>query len=131
MTTHATSSIAMNRWQEQPFAESDGAPKLARAEGSDLYHGDIEGEATFEFLMLYRDDGVTSYIGLERVVGRISERQGSFVLQVTGTHQEGLVQANVSVVTGSGTGDLRGLTGAGELHWQKDQGTIMLDYNLA
>lgn len=131
MSTHATGNIEMKRWEEQPFAESDGTPKLARANGSDLYHGDIEGEATFEFLMMYRDDGVTSYIGLERVVGRLGDHQGSFVLQVTGTHQEGVVQASVSVVPGSGTGDLRGLTGAGELHWQTDQGAVTLDYEIA
>ena len=130
MTTHATSVIEGKRWEEQPFAESEGAPKLARAEGSDLYHGDIEGEATFAYLMLYRDDGVTPYVGLERVVGRLGGRQGSFVLQVVGTHQEGTVQASLSVVSGSGTGDLRGLRGAGELVWQKDQGTVTLDYDI-
>ena len=131
MTTHAASAIEMKRWEERPFAESEGTPKLACADGSDLYHGAIEGEAAFEYLMLYRDDGLTSYVGLERVVGRLGGRQGSFVLQVIGAHQEGLVEASIEVVSGSGTGELRGLSGSGAIRWQTDQGTVTLDYDIA
>lgn len=130
MTTHAASTIEMKSWEEQPFAEADGAPKLTRANGSDLYHGDIEGEATFEYLMMYRDDGVTSFIGLERIVGRIGDREGSFVLQLLGTHEDGAVRGTWFVVKGSGTGDLRGLRGEGELIWRDSQtSSATLDYD--
>jgi hypothetical protein len=130
MATHAASTIEMKSWEERPFAEAEGAPKLTRANGSDLYHGDIEGEATFEYLMMYRDDGVTSFIGLERIVGRIGDREGSFVLQTHGTHEDGSVNATWSVVKGSGTGDLRGLRGEGELIWRDSQtSSATLDYD--
>ncbi|HEV8194253.1 MAG TPA: DUF3224 domain-containing protein, partial [Ktedonobacterales bacterium] len=84
MSTHAEGTIEMKSWEERPYAEAEGTPKLARANGSDRYHGDIEGEATFEYLMMYHDDGAATYVGLERVVGRLGERQGSFVLQLGG-----------------------------------------------
>ncbi len=129
MTMQATASIEMKSWEERPYAETDGAPKLTRANGADLYHGDIEGETTFEYLMMYRDDGVTPFIGLERVVGRLGERQGSFVLQVSGTHMESGLQATLTVVSGSGTGDLKGLRGEGTLVWSEQQQAVTLNYD--
>ena len=126
----AVGSIEMKSWDERPFAEAEVAPKLARANGSDLYHGDIEGEATFEYLMMYHDDGTATYVGLERVVGRLGERQGSFVLQISGVFERGAVKATWFVVNGSGTGDLRGLRGTGELIWQDAQhSSVALDYD--
>ena len=130
--THATATIEMTSWEERPFAEAEGTPKLTRANGSDLYHGDIEGEATFEYLMMYHDEGTATYIGMERVVGRLGDRQGSFVLQGSGVYEGGTVKASWSVVEGSGTGDLRGLRGEGTLVWEDSQhSTVTLDYELA
>ncbi len=130
MSTHAEGTIEMKSWEERPYAETEGTPKLARANGSDLYHGEIEGEATFEYLMMYHDDGAASYVGLERVVGRLGERQGSFVLQLSGRFENGVVKATWSVVSGSGTDELRGLRGEGGLTWQDVQHTaITLDYD--
>lgn len=128
MALQATGSIGMNTWMEESFAEQEGAPKLARAHGSDFYHGEIEGEAFFEYLMFYAEDGVTTYVGMERFVGKLGDRTGSFVLQVRGTHREGEVEAALTVEPGSGTGDLRGIRGLGELHWQGGNGSVKLDY---
>lgn len=130
MTMHATGSIEMKSWEERPFAEAEGAPKLARANGSDLYHGEIEAEATFEYLMMYHDENTATFVGMERLVGRLGDRPGSFVLQVSGKFEAGVVTAAWSVVPGSGSGDLRGLKGEGSLIWRQDQqGTATLDYD--
>ncbi len=32
--------------------------------------GDVEGEGTLEYLLIYLDDGTAGYIGLERITGR-------------------------------------------------------------
>lgn len=130
MTMHATGSVEMKSWEERPFAEADGAPKLARANGSDLYHGEIEAEATFEYLMMYHDENTATFVGMERLVGRLGDRPGSFVLQVGGKFEGGVVTAAWSVMPGSGSGDLRGLKGEGSLIWRQDQqGTVTLDYD--
>lgn len=130
MTTHAASSIAMKQWDERPYAETEGTPKMTRANGADLYHGDIEGESTFELLMIYGDDGLSPFVGLERFVGRIGERQGSFAFSIDGAHQEGQVKATIAVIPGSATGDLKGLRGKGELAWLDEKtSSITLDYD--
>lgn len=130
MTLHATGSIEMKSWEERPFAEVEGTPKLARANGSDLYHGEIEAEATFEYLMMYHDDNTATFTGMERLVGSVGGRSGSFVLQIGGKFEDGAVRAEWSVVPGSGTEALRGLKGEGSLVWrQEQQGTVTLDYD--
>jgi hypothetical protein len=94
--------------------------------------GDIEGEGTSHSLTTYSDDGSASYVGLERVIGRVGGRSGSFVLQTSGTYNPGTgtAQANWFVVPGSATGDLRGLQGEGGFvakHGDPDV-PITLDY---
>jgi hypothetical protein len=132
MTTRGTSTIESQSWEETPYAELDAAPKLTCATGQDLYHGDIEGEATFEYLMMYRPDGSASTVGLERVVGRLGERSGSFVLQLDGAFQGGEVKAGLSVVAGSATDELRGLQGEGTLQYRHGQSSLItLDYDFA
>ncbi len=130
MTMHAMGSIESKSWDERPFAESDGAPKLTRANGSDLYHGEIEAEGTFEYLMMYGSDGVTPFIGMTRVVGRLGERQGSFVARGSGTHSERGVQATLTIMPGSGAGELHGLRGEGTLIWNEREQTLTFDYDI-
>ncbi len=131
MATHATGTIEMKSWEERPFAETEGTPKLARANGSDLYHGDLEGEATFEYLMLYQNDNTATYVGMERFVGRLGDREGSFALQISGTFEAGVVKAEWQVVRDSGTGELRGLRGDGGFTWKgHHESAITFDYDL-
>jgi hypothetical protein len=113
MSTHATATFEVKSWDEKPYDEMEGGPKLTRASITKSFTGDIEGEGTLEYLMMYRDDGTASFIGLERVVGRVGDRAGSFVLEHTGTSDGSTATASWSVVPGSGTGDLRGLRGEG------------------
>jgi len=63
--------------------------------------------------MMYRSDGTATFLGLERVVGRIGPKKGTFVLQRTGVFEGGMAKESYSVIPGSGTGELSGLTGEG------------------
>ncbi|HSQ30350.1 MAG TPA: DUF3224 domain-containing protein, partial [Gemmatimonadaceae bacterium] len=60
-----------------------------------------------------RGDGSASFVGLERIVGRIAGKPGTFVLQRIGTFEGGLAKESYSVVPGSGTGELQTLRGDG------------------
>ena len=63
--------------------------------------------------MMYRSDGSATFVGLERIVGQVAGKTGSFVLQRTGVFENGMAKESYFVVPGSGTGDLRGLRGEG------------------
>lgn len=66
-----------------------------------------------EYLVTYGEDGSASSVVMERVVGRVGYRSGSFVLQHSGTFGGGIAKASLFVVPCSGTGELSGLRGEG------------------
>jgi hypothetical protein len=113
MTTRANASFEVKSWDEKPYSEVEGELKLTRAGVTKQFHGDIEGESTLEYLMVYRADGSAAFVGMERVIGRVGGRSGSFVLQHSGTDDGKTTTDNWFVVPGSGTGELSGLRGEG------------------
>ena len=80
MQTSANARFAIKAWDEKPYGEGPDQPKLTRASVTRTYTGDIEGEGRVEYLMMYRGDGSASFVGLERIVGRIGGRAGSSAL---------------------------------------------------
>ena len=113
MQKHAKTTFTIKSWDEKPYNEIEGSPKLTRASVTKSYQGDIEGEGKVEYLMVYRSAGSASFIGLERVVGSVGGRSGSFVLEHRGTFEGGVAKVTLSVVPGSGTGDLSTIKGEG------------------
>jgi len=111
--TRANARFAIKSWDEKPYSEGPDLPKLTRASVVKTLTGDIEGEGRVEYLMTYRSDGSATFVGLERIVGRISGKAGSFVLQRTGVFENGRAKESYSVVPGSATGALKGLRGEG------------------
>lgn len=117
MTIHATATFQSKQWDEHPYIEHESDARLTHADVRNDFHGDIEGESTLYYLMTYRHDGEgwnsADFVGYEYVNGRPGDRSGSFVLQHTGVFEEGAAKGNLTVVPGSGAGDLRGLWGSG------------------
>ncbi len=111
--TRANARFAIKSWDEKPYSEGPDLPKLTRASVVKTFTGDIEGEGRVEYLMMYRSDGSATFVGLERIVGRIGGKAGSFVLQRTGVFENGRAKESYSVVPGSATGALKGLRGEG------------------
>lgn len=113
MKQSANARFTIKSWDEQPYGEGDDLPKLTRASVTKSYTGEITGEGQVEYLMMYRGDGSASFVGLERVVGRIAGRSGSYVLQRSGVFEDGQAKESYSVIPGSATGELHGLSGDG------------------
>ncbi len=113
MKQTATARFAIKSWDEKPYSEGQDLPKLTRASVTKTFTGEIEGEGQVEYLMMYRSDGSATFVGLERVSGRIGAKSGSFVLQRLGVFEDGQAQESYSVIPGSATGQLRGLRGEG------------------
>jgi hypothetical protein len=109
----ANARFAITAWDEKPYSEAADLPKMTRASVTKTLSGDIEGEGRVEYLMVYRVDGTATFVGLERVTGRIGARSGSFVLQRGGVFENGHAKETYTIVPGSGTGELRGLRGEG------------------
>jgi hypothetical protein len=113
MKQTANARFAIKSWDEKPYSEGQDLPKLTRASVSKTYTGDISGEGQVEYTMMYRSDGSATFLGLERITGRLAGKTGSFVLQRTGVFEGGQAKETYSIIPGSGTGELQGLTGDG------------------
>ena len=109
----ANARFAIKGWDEKPYSEHPGQPRLTRASVKKTYTGDIDAEGEVEYLMMYRSDGSATFVGLERVVGRIDGKTGTFVLERTGVFEGGQAKESYSVIPGSATGELQGLRGNG------------------
>ena len=109
----ANARFAIKGWDEKPYSEGENLPKMTKAAVTKSFTGDIAGEGHVESLMMYRSDGSATFVGLERFVGHVGGKAGSFVLQRTGVFENGEAKESYSVVPGSATGDLRGLRGEG------------------
>jgi len=113
MKNVANARFTIKSWDEKPYSEGEDRPKLTRAAVAKTFAGDISGDGHVEYLMMYRSDGSATFVGLERIVGQVAGKTGSFVLQRTGVFENGMAKESYFVVPGSGTGDLRGLRGEG------------------
>jgi Protein of unknown function (DUF3224) len=111
-TDRATGTFKIANWDEEPWAEAKGAPKLTHASVTTTYRGDLEGEGTAGLLMLYDGDDA-AYGGYERIAGTLGGRSGSFVLRLDGGFEQGAARTTWTVEEGTGTGELAGLRGEG------------------
>jgi len=85
---------------------------LGRMSIDKQFHGNLEGSSTVE--MLSASTSVKSsgaYVAIERVSGTLLGRSGSFTLQHSGTMTRGAPQLTITVVTDSGSDQLKGLAG--------------------
>ena len=130
MILHATGSFEVKNWDEKPYSEIAGQPKLTRADVVYGYHGDFEGEGTIAYLMCYSSNNIAYFIGYEQVTGRLGDRSGSFVFQHNGTFEAGAVKDALTIVPGSATGDLSGLRGSGNSGGD-GEAVFTLDYEIA
>ena len=121
-------------WVEETWDEPASGTKLTRAVAANRFLGGVQGEGAQQLLMTYVEGLPTRFHGIERVRGRLGEREGAFVLEHTGTASpneagdEWVVEATWRVVPGSGSDGLRGLRGDGSYRWDGHESRYILAY---
>ncbi len=131
MTT-ANATFQVTGWDEQTFVELDGNGKLTQATVQQAISGDIEGSSDVRWLMAYTADDRAEFVGVQTVTGALADKSGSFVLRSVGTFDGKQAVGDLTVVEGSGTGDLAGIAGTGTFEAPMgDTATVTLDYSLA
>ncbi len=95
------------------------------------FHGDLEAASKGQMLACGGPpSGSGGYVGMERVTGKLSGRSGSFALQHNGTMEPSGVHLSVTVVPGSGTGQLVGISGSMNIVIESGKHSYTLDYSL-
>lgn len=85
---------------------------VARIGLDKVYRGDLEATARGEMLAVMTGvEGSAGYVAMERVVGTLGGRVGSFALQHSGMMTRGEPSLSITVVPDSGTDQLAGIAG--------------------
>src|SRR5450755_1348592 len=76
-----------------------GDASIARMAIDKQFHGDLEGASKGQMLAAGTEvQGSAGYVALERVVGKLDGRSGTFALQHTGTMNRGTPSLSITVV---------------------------------
>ncbi len=121
----------MSTRPEPPFSSEEGV-LLGRMEFDKVFRGPLE--ATSVVYMTYartRLDTSAGYVAVERIVGSLDGRGGSFVVLHTGLMDEGELSLKVPIVPKSGTGELAGISGSMTIEESDGEHTYTLDYDVA
>jgi hypothetical protein len=96
------------------------------------FHGELEATSKGEMLSaMTAVKGSAGYVAIEHVIGILSGKEGSFVLQHFGIMDKGQGRLMLEVVPDSGAGELSGLLGAMEINIEDGQHFYEFDYELA
>ena len=98
---------------EEAVSEHDSL-KLTRANGEQQFSGGIEGRGHIEWLLLYRPDKTAEFVGLQEIDGSVDGRSGTFAMTAVGAHDGKQSKGRWTVVPGSGTRQLAGISGTGD-----------------
>jgi hypothetical protein len=127
MTSHARGTFTVTVLPLSP-APAEG---LTRYSINKEIHGDLE--ATTRGEMFSGGDpkqGVAGYVAIEVVTGTLQGKHGSFALQHLATMDSSGAKMNVVVVPGSGTGELKGISGTFTIKIADGVHSYDLDYSL-
>jgi hypothetical protein len=125
---NGTGRFTTTSWEEKQPDEEASGPRLGHAFTTSTFEGVVEGTSAADYVMYYSGQGEGwgsgTYTGYEQVTGTIAGRSGTFVLQHAGEFDGANVGGRWTVVTGSGTGELAGISGVGGFTaTHGDQGT--------
>ena len=130
MPTVASGSFTVEITPEGAPDTVDGVD-LGRLSLAKQFVGDIAGVGSGTMLSARSaTDGFAGYVAIERITGTVHGKTGSFVLQHSGTMHGGGQTLSITVVPGSGTGELAGLSGALTLNIVDGRHDYVLEYTL-
>lgn len=109
----ATTTRSVKDWQRKTWHSKSEVPGtlLFRTEMVHSYEGAIEGEGSIQYLIGENKNLTGCIVALEKVIGSVEGRKGSFVFQQIGTFDHGKLTMTLTVIPGSGTDQLSGLSG--------------------
>jgi len=129
MPTRAVAKFDVTGWEPAEIESPEGGPKMGRALIKKTFSGDLVGTSSTEMLSCGTPDSGAGYIAQELVTGTLAGRSGMFVMQHGGIAAKGEQRAFGSIVPGSGTGELRGLTGDVQYRHDESGASVTIEYD--
>ena len=115
----------------QVLSDPEADAGLGRLSIAKQFHGDLEGTSRGEMLSARTSiENSAGYVAIEKFMGTLHGRQGTFVLQHSSTMNRGEGEQNITVVPDSGTGELVGLKGRMTIEVSGGEHKYVLEYSL-
>ena len=125
MTSTATASFALDKWEPQATDEAAGT-EFARVAIAKTFTGAVEGTSTVEMLTASNATS-RAYVAFERLDVSVDGRKGAFVLH----HSADDTGLTLKILTGSGSGELTGISGTASIEIDEEKNhTFTLTYEL-
>lgn len=130
MTTRASGPFTV-KITPQPADDSIGDPTVGRLALDKQFSGDLEANSRGQMLAVRTEiQGSAGYVAMERVIGTLQGKSGTFALQHSGTMTRGAPHLSVTIVPDSGTGELTGIAGAMTITIAEGKHSYDLDYTI-
>ena len=114
------------------YAKGEDGVNFGRMSIDKTFHGALEATSKGEMLSaMTATQGSAGYVAIEQVMGSLSGKKGSFVLQHFGTMDKGESRLILEVVPDSASGELSGLVGKMAINIEDGQHFYEFDYELA
>lgn len=123
--------IAIGEFDVQLTPDPASPPPVGRMLISKRFHGDLAGTSTGQMLAVRTPiKNSAGYVAMENVTATLTGKQGSFMLQHSGTMNRGADTLRVSVIPDSATGELAGLSGEMSINIEGGKHFYRFEYSL-
>ncbi len=92
------------------------------------YTGDVEGAGTGQMISKRTDSGTAAYSAIEEFEGAVDGKNGSFTLIHNGYMSSEIQSLEVIILPGSGSGELKNISGSMEIIQQEGKHKYVLTY---
>ncbi len=111
--------------------ENVGDPTIGRLSLDKQFSGALTATSKGQMLGFQGEPaGTGGYVAMERVNGTLDGKKGGFLLQHIGTMADAKFELNVSVIPGSGTGELLGIAGKMSIIIEGGKHSYVFEYSL-
>ena len=116
---------------EPPFDSVEGV-SLGRLRVDKRFSGPLEATSQVHMLAVQTPvEGSGAYVAVERIQGSLEGKRGSFVVIHTGIRTRGEPSLELNIVPDSGSGELKGISGAIEIQIVDGKHFYALEYELS
>lgn len=127
----AAGTFEIDAWEDDVYGDGEDV-KLSRVRLTKTFAGDLVGTSEVHMLAVSTPAGEefqgAAYVAAEKVTGSLNGRAGAFVLVHAASEPHGM---KVAVIPGSGSGELKGITGEIAISRHEDGShTYTFDYEL-
>jgi hypothetical protein len=122
-----TFDVAITPVQPAPEAAPDAPGRMTL---SKTFHGGLTGTGIGEMLATMAPGASGAYVAMERVTGSVDGHEGTFAMVHRGLMDKGAQDLLITIVPGSGTGDLARIAGVFHLTIEGGEHRYDLEYSL-